>query len=61
MYSGYLRESDGAYHGAGTCTYPGSHVYEGEWKDDKRNGQGSMAYADGRRESGEWRDNKFLG
>lgn len=36
-------------------------VYEGEWKDGKRNGQGKCTWASGSVYKGEWKDGKFNG
>lgn len=36
-------------------------VYEGNWKDNKRNGQGIMRYSNGAIYMGEWRNDKFHG
>jgi hypothetical protein len=36
-------------------------VYEGEWKDDKRNGQGKWVHPSGQVYEGEWKDDKQNG
>ena len=37
-------------------TYPDGRVFEGEYKDGKRNGHGKMTYPDGRVFEGEYKD-----
>ncbi len=65
MYSGCLRESDGARHGAGRyTTYVRgltSTTYEGEWKDDQRNGRGNLTSINGEVYKGEFKDDKRNG
>ncbi len=61
VYSGYLRESDGARHGAGTFTYPSGQVYEGEWNDGNRNGRGKQTFPNGEVYEGEFKDGRRNG
>ena len=42
-------------------TYYNGDVYEGEWKDDKKNGQGIYRFSDGRVYEGEWKDDNRNG
>jgi hypothetical protein len=37
------------------------NIYEGEWKDGKRNGQGTLTYSDGRKFIGEFKDGLLNG
>ncbi len=43
-------------YGISTYTYPNGGIYEGAWKDGKRNGQGTYTYPDGGIYKGEWKD-----
>merc|ERR1712098_257436 len=60
-------ESGLRFHGNGTFMYPGGEVYEGEWKDGKRNGKGKMTYGQSSRRiihevyEGDWEDGKRNG
>jgi hypothetical protein len=36
-------------------------MYEGEYKDGKKDGRGTLKFADGSVQSGTWNDDKFLG
>ena len=47
--------------GQGTYKYPNGEVYEGEWKDRKRNGRGTNKYPNGEVYEGEWQDDKKNG
>lgn len=38
-----------------------TNIYEGEWKDGKKNGQGKCTYVDGEIYDGEWKDDKKHG
>jgi len=40
--------------------YNNGNVYEGEWKNDKRNGQGKIIYKNCDIYEGEWKDDKLL-
>ena len=41
-------------------TYSNKDVFEGLWRDDKKDGEGKMVYADGRVVEGEWREGKMI-
>jgi hypothetical protein len=49
--------------GTGKCMYvfSGGQVYEGEWKDGKKNGRGKLTFPDGEVHEGEWKDDKRNG
>ncbi|MBQ4225203.1 MAG: hypothetical protein II664_02695 [Oscillospiraceae bacterium] len=36
-------------------------MYEGYFKNDKRNGSGTMYYANGKSKSGTWKNGKYQG
>jgi len=36
-------------------------VYEGEWRDGKRNGKGTNTWPDGNKYEGDWKDDKVEG
>jgi hypothetical protein len=42
-------------------TYADGNIYEGEWKDDKRNGRGKYTKVNGNVYEGEWKDDKRSG
>lgn len=50
----------GVKEGIGTFTYRNGSVYEGEWKNDKRNGKGKMTFADGRVSEGIWQNDNLI-
>ncbi len=45
----------------GSHTFKSGNIYEGEWKDNKRNGQGIATFTNGDKYVGEWKDNKRNG
>ncbi|KNC48087.1 CMRP Flagellar component [Thecamonas trahens ATCC 50062] len=48
-------------HGTGVHRYTNGSVYEGEWKDDKRDGRGKLVSASGEVYEGEWKADKRHG
>jgi len=44
--------------GEGTFTWANGAVYEGEWKDNKRNGHGIYKWSNGDVYEGEWKNNQ---
>ena len=48
-------------HGNGTYTWADGAVYDGEWKDNKRNGKGTNTWPDGDVHEGEYKDDKMNG
>ena len=48
-------------HGRGVFRYADGDVYEGDFKDDKRNGRGVYRYANGDVCEGDWKDGKIHG
>ena len=42
-------------------TFPNGDVYDGEWKDDKKQGQGKYTWASGDIYDGDWLDDKMQG
>ncbi|CAE7734662.1 PIP5K8 [Symbiodinium sp. CCMP2592] len=47
--------------GRARCTFPSGNMYEGDWKDGKRNGTGTHTFANGGVYVGEWKDDKRNG
>ena len=51
--------------GQGTYTYANGDIYEGEWKNDKRNGTGTYTFGEGTNEgdvyTGDFKDNLYHG
>ena len=47
--------SNGLPNGQGTRTHPNGGIYEGEWKDGKRDGHGTQKYG------GKWKGEKYVG
>ncbi len=41
----------------GRCNYQDGHIYEGEWKNNKKNGIGKLFYKDEEIYKGQWKDN----
>jgi hypothetical protein len=39
----------------------GSNMYNGQWKDNKRDGEGTMVFANGDKYDGKWKDDKMNG
>lgn len=48
--------ANGLRSGSGTYRYPTGSVYEGEWKDDKKEGRGTSSVADGNVYVGEYKN-----
>ncbi|MEM3000944.1 MAG: hypothetical protein QXP41_01955 [Candidatus Nitrosocaldus sp.] len=47
--------------GYGVYLYNSGMVYEGEWKNGRRDGKGILTYPDGTRYEGEWKNNRMHG
>jgi len=45
-------------HGQGTLQWADGKLYEGTFKNDKREGHGKFTWKDGRIYDGEWKDGK---
>ena len=45
---------------AGVATYSNGDVYEGQFRDGRRQGQGTMEYATGEVSDGEWQDGALV-
>ena len=52
---------EGLVQGRVRCRWPSGEVYEGDWKDGKRNGNGTYTFADGGVFVGEYKDSKKNG
>lgn len=61
VYDGFVRKSDGARHGYGTCTYSDDDVYVGEWRDGEKKGAGKYTSARGDISEGVWVHDKLNG
>jgi hypothetical protein len=48
-------------HGRGKLVWADGKMYEGEYRDDKKEGQGTFTWADGRKYIGGWKDGKQHG
>jgi hypothetical protein len=42
-------------------TWSNGNIYEGDYKNDKREGHGKFVYAKGIVYDGNWKDNKYVG
>ena len=47
--------------GVGTFTWPNGNVYDGQWKEDRREGTGTQRDMDGSVYAGQWLSNKKHG
>jgi hypothetical protein len=47
------------FNGTGIFKYKDGNVYEGGFKDNKKDGKGKLLEADGTSYDGEWKDGKF--
>lgn len=45
----------------GKLTWPDGRIYEGEYKDDKKDGQGTFIWADNRKYIGGWKEGRQHG
>ena len=48
-------------HGQGTYTWPDGRIYQGEYKNDKKDGYGIYKWSDGRAYEGWWHKGKQFG
>jgi hypothetical protein len=47
-------------HGYGKFTYTNKDIYEGEWKNDRRDGKGTVTYTNGDKYEGKWNCDRRL-
>ena len=61
-YKGELKEFKiFKFHGNGKYVYKNGDIYEGEWKNGKKEGKGTLCYSNGDKYEGEWKRGKREG
>jgi hypothetical protein len=61
IYSNMNIQPDYKQNNSENCFVSGPFVYEGEWKDNKRNGRGKLIFSNGGVYDGEWLNDKRNG